>query len=542
MRPTRYARPVVPEGQAPHASASETTPEAKPTAADATSGASVVRGGIWSAAANIFPQFFTMAVSIAGARFLGPSGLGRQSFIAFVVASAIAIFGFGLQIALMRAVGEALGAGRAGEARGLVAWGARLSLIGGTASLAALLAAAFMGAEPRTAWILAALTAALGVVAAVPGAALSGLQRWRDIALVIVGCGALGAAGTIGVLWAGGGVTGMIAAQLVTATAIFLGVTALAWRRLRAVAPTPVAPPRALRRSTLRYAGSAFAGSLVTLIVFRRSEFFFLQHWWNDRQTALYSVAFSAVVTLVLVPQAIATTLSPAVATLLGAGQHGRIRTGYSRSLRLLLIASLPIAAGGLALGPETLRLIFGAGFAGSRVPLLVLLAPFPLIPLMSLSYSLIVGLGKIRFPLVVGFASAALNIGLDLALIPGHAAVGAAIANACAQGATAAATIVYGARLTAPVHWEAATLARAAVAAALAGAVAWGALALVGGAPGVIAGLVAGAVAFAVSAVRLRILPRQDADWVEQSFGRLIGGRLGAAARGIAAQEPVEA
>src|SRR2546421_1789043 len=130
--------------------------EAKSEAADATSGASVVRGGIWSAASNLFPQFFTMAVSIAGARFLGPSGLGRQSFIAFVIASAINVFGFGLQIALMRAVGESLGAGRAAEARGLIAWGARMSLIGGSASIAALLTAAFTGAQPRTAWILAA--------------------------------------------------------------------------------------------------------------------------------------------------------------------------------------------------------------------------------------------------------------------------------------------------------------------------------------------------------------------------------------------------
>jgi O-antigen/teichoic acid export membrane protein len=514
----------------------------KSAAAEATSGASVLRGGMWSAASFVIPQFFTLAVSVAGARFLGPSGLGRQSFIAFVIASSINLFGYGLQIAVMRAIGEAVGAGRAGEARGLFRWGMRLSVIGAGASTAALLVAAFLGASPRTAWILAAATAALGVTGAIPGAALAGLQRWRDTAVVVLTCGAGGAGGTIAVLAAGGGVTGMIAAQLVTSIGIFIGATWFARRRLRAVAPAPVAPPRALRLHTLRYAGSAFAGSLVTLIVFRRSEFFFLQHWWNDRQTALYSVAFSAATTLVLVPQTLGNALSPAVATLLGAGQHERIRTGYSRSLRLLLIASFPIAAGGLALGPETVRLVFGPGFAGSRVPLLVLLAPFPLLPLMALSYSLVVGLGKIRFPLLVGFGSAILNVALDFALIPAHAAVGAAVANASAQGATAVAAVVYGVRLTGPVRWEAATLARAAVAAALAGAAAWGTLALVGGAPGVVAGLVAGAAVFVVGAARLRILPHQDADWMEQSFGRLVGGRLGAAARRLAAHEPVAA
>jgi len=511
---------------------------AEPSAADATSGASVVRGGLWSAATNVVPQFFTLAVSIAGARFLGPSGLGRQSFIAFVATSSISVFGFGLQIALMRAVGEAVGAGRAGEARGLVAWGARISLFGASASLTALLIAAFSGAQPRTAWILAAAAAALGVFTAVPGAALAGLQRWRDMSVVIIVCGAFGAAATIAVLAAGGGVTGMIAVQLVTSAGITGGVTWQAVRRLREVAPQSTAPPRALRMHTLRYAGSAFAGSLVTLVVFRRSEFFFLQHWWNDRQTALYSVAFSAETTLVLLPQALAMTLSPAVATLLGAGQFERIRTGYGRSVRLLLIASLPIAAGALALGPETVQLVFGSRFSGTRVPLLLLLAPFPLIPLMTLSYSLVVGLGKIRFPLLIGAGSAALNVALDYLLIPAHAAVGAAVANATAQAATAVAALVYGARLTAPVRWETPTLMRAAVASGLAGAAAWGLVTAVGGAAGVVVGLVAGVAVLGALGAWLRIVPSEDAAWVNETFGRLARGRVGLAVQSIAVRD----
>ena len=506
----------------------------------ATSGASVVRGGIWSVATNFVPQFFTLAISVAGARWLGPAGLGRQSFIAFVATSSISLFGFGLPIALMRTVGECLGAGRAAEARGLVFWAARLSLFGASCALTALVVVGLAGAEPKAAWILAAVTTALGVVTAIPGAALAGLQSWRDISVVVLVCGALGAAGTIALLAAGYGVTSMIAAQLFTAAGILVGTWIRALRRLRAVAPTSVRPPRELRMTTLRNAVPAFAGAVLTLIVFRRSEFFFLQHWWNDRQTALYSVAFSAATTLVLLPQALASVLSPAMATLLGAGRHDRIRAGYARSLRLLLIASFPIAAGALALGPETVQLVFGDRFTGSRLPLLILLAPFPLLPLMTLSYSLVIGLGKIRFPLVVGFGSATLNIALDLALIPGHAAVGAAIANACAQAATAATAIAYSTRLMAPVRWEARTLGRAAIAAAVAGATSWGVLASLGGALGVVAGLIAGGAVFVACARLLRILSREDAGWVESSFGALLGGRIGGAARWIATR-PVQ-
>jgi O-antigen/teichoic acid export membrane protein len=511
------------------------------TAATATSGPSVVRGGMWTAASTVLPQFFTLAVSITAARELGPSGLGRQSFIAFVAAAAISVFGLGLPVALMRTVGECLGAGRAAEARGLIVWAARLSSFGATGALVAVLAAAYGGAEPRTAWVLAAVTAAVGVVTAIPGAALTGLQCWRDTAVVVLVCSALGAALTILLLGVGGGVTSMIAAQLATAVGILIAVTSRAVRRVRAVAPVRTKAPVALKSMVLRNALPAFAAAMLTLIVFRRSEFFFLQHWWNDRQTALYSVAFSAETTLVFLPQALAMVVSPAMATLLGAQQFDRIRSGYARSIRLLFIGSLPIAAGALALGPTTVQLVFGEGFQGSRLPLFILLLPFPVVPLTTLSYSLLIGLGKIRVPLLVGLGSASLNIALDLALIPHHAAVGAAVANACAQTATAVAAVAVGARLTTPARWEALTLARAALASTAAGAAAFGAVASLPPAAGVVAGIVAGAIVFAMCARLLRVLPTDDAAWIDTGFGGLAGGRLGRVVRWIAVPPPVE-
>jgi O-antigen/teichoic acid export membrane protein len=160
-----------------------------------------------------------------------------------------------------------------------------------------------------------------------------------------------------------------------------------------------------------------------------------------------------------------------------------------------------------------------------------VLLLPFPLIPLMNVSYSLVVGLGKIRFPLVAGTGSALLNVVLDFALIPGHAAVGAAIANSCAQGATAVATVAYANRLVRPVRWEVPALLRAALASAAAGCVAWGVLELLGGAAGVLAGLLAGLASFVAVAMAVPILSGDDAGWFEHTFG----GHIGALARRLA-------
>src|SRR5205823_6381212 len=133
-------------------------------------------------------------------------------------------------------------------------------------------------------------------------------------------------AATILVLALGGGITGMVAVQLGVAVAILGAVSILARRRLDAAAPV-AADPGPLRRSVLRYAGSALAGSLITLIVFRRSEFFFLEHYTGDREVALYSISFAAVTTLVLVPQALAGARCRARP---GRSRWGRRRSGSS--------------------------------------------------------------------------------------------------------------------------------------------------------------------------------------------------------------------
>ena len=57
-------------------------------------------------------QMHLLAITLAVGD-LGASGLGRQSFIAFVAQSATYVLGFGIPLALMRQIGESVGAGEA---------------------------------------------------------------------------------------------------------------------------------------------------------------------------------------------------------------------------------------------------------------------------------------------------------------------------------------------------------------------------------------------------------------------------------------------
>src|SRR5207253_2381258 len=118
-----------------------------------TTGRSVLRGGFWYTASRLVPQLYSLVISIAAARFLGPEGMGHQSFIAFTEISLVVLFGNGFFLALMRSVGETLGRDRPEALRGLLRWGWRVQGVSAAAGAAILVVSAELGASPRAAWL-----------------------------------------------------------------------------------------------------------------------------------------------------------------------------------------------------------------------------------------------------------------------------------------------------------------------------------------------------------------------------------------------------
>jgi hypothetical protein len=130
---------------------------------------------------------------------------------------------------------------------------------------------------------------------------LTGLQRWRQATIAGLATGGLGVVATVTVLALGGGITGMFAVEAVTTT------VALAWTATLArgaMSELQAEPTRALelRRGALRFAAFSFGGTLLYLIVWRRSEFFFLNHYSSDSEIAYYSIAFAIATGVVRLP------------------------------------------------------------------------------------------------------------------------------------------------------------------------------------------------------------------------------------------------
>jgi O-antigen/teichoic acid export membrane protein len=499
------------------------------TEAAAPSADSVARGGAWRLAASLVPQVYVFAISVVAARVLGPDGMGRQSYIAFVAATTTLLLTGGLAASLMRNVAELVGKRDHEQISALVRWTARRQGVAALLAAALVMAAGVVqGGDLRTAWAFAAAGAAIGVVHSVPNAVLVGFQRWRQHSVRALVTGAAGAAATIAVLLLGGGIVGMFAVEaVVTAGGLVLMATLAArlvpgWRR----APQPDAD---LQRRTRSYARGALLQLVLHVIVWRRTELFVLERTSTPAALAHYSIAFSMLAVLSRVPISLTATLSPAFATLKGAGQHERIASGFARAVRLLLLASLPITAAVLAAGPRLLTGVYGGEYRPAGTALVIMACAFPLVALHHIGVSLLQGLGTVR-PLVAGGAAATVvDIALAAALIPDHGATGAAIANACAQVTAAALTFFFARRAVGRVHVDGRALAGLVAASAFGGFAAWCALRAVDGAGGLAVAAVAGATALAVTARIVGVVARGDAEWLQDAVrgpaGRVVAG-----------------
>lgn len=504
-------------------------------AAAATTGASVLGGGLWQMASRLLPQFTTLVLSIAVARFLGPDGFGRQSFIAFIAISATTFFSGGLKVAVMRYVGELLGRRENASVRALVFWAGSIQVAGAILGGGVLVATGLLGAKPQAAWALAGIGAAAGIVQTIPFASLLGMQRFRAPAVIGLTTTVVSIPSTIGVLALGGGITGIFAVEAAIAIAN-LSWTAIAARgAMREVAPGArlhVETLSGLWKPFLRYASITTAGTVVQIVVWRRSEFFFLEHYSTDAEVGLYSIAFAATYAVALIPQTLASVIAPAFATLFGAGDEQRLRSGYQRATRLLVIGSLPITAAGLALGPAAIRLVYGDAYERAGPVLLVMIALFPLIPLFEVSESLLVGLRRPWVPLAFGVVAAAIDIALAFVLVPRFDAVGAALANTGAQIALIVPVAAYTARLAGGLRLHMGSVLRTAAASAGGALTAWSLLQAVGGIVGFVVATTAGAVAFSILAAALCILPGEDARWLDAVAGERFGGAVGRTCR----------
>lgn len=183
------------------------------------------------------------------------------------------------------------------------------------------------------------------------------------------------------------------------------------------------------------YAWSTSLIVFLDLILMERSEVFFLNYFSTLEQVAFYSIAFGSVAKIMtLIPGAVSGVLMPRVSMYHGEQNPEAIKQTYFSATRYLSLITLPIIFAGLVLIDLPVKIFYGNEYLQVIPVIQILLISGGLSAIVAAASSVLFGTGGQSFILKLAIVAAAINIVLDILLIPNGGALGAAAANATAQ------------------------------------------------------------------------------------------------------------
>lgn len=199
-------------------------------------------------------------------------------------------------------------------------------------------------------------------------------------------------------------------------------------------------------RLSLPLAGRAFGFGLrgcvaqFTDSIIRRVDVLFLAHYWSAAEVGQYAAAVSVAEILLVLPEAVAMPFLPIRLGL--SGEDGK-RFSATVIKYVLAVMVLVCAATALLAKPAVL-VLYGRPFLPSVRPLLWLLPGILGLSLYGFLRTDVLGLGRPGLISLVSVGSMVVNLGLNLLLIPGHGATGAAVSSSVCYLLSSAVLLVF--------------------------------------------------------------------------------------------------
>lgn len=384
----------------------------------------VVRNTGWLVADNVLRMLVGLAVGVWVARYLGPERYGLLSFALAFVTLFAPLASLGLEDIVVRnlvrdparreeTLGSAFALRIAGGAASLVAASAAVYLLRSSDALSrvlvAILAAGglFQAFNVIDCWFNSQVQSKYAVMAR-SAAFLAGSAA--RIALIVTGASLVWFAvvATVEVALAS---AGLIAAYRARAGSLSR------WRATAAGARSLVADSWPL------------FFSVISITLYQRIDQVMLQQSVGSAEVGVYSVAVRLVEAWVFVPSALYWSAFPSILQAKLEGEelfHERLQRFYN----LMALSAYAVAVGATIAGPWLVRVLFGESYARAGV-MVVVLAWANLFTTLEIARTAFLNAQNWnRVYLVMILAGGALNVALNLVLIPRFGGTGAAVAS----------------------------------------------------------------------------------------------------------------
>jgi O-antigen/teichoic acid export membrane protein len=397
------------------------------------------RNTVFNAVTAVVTAFTYFITGVVVARVLGPHTTGIYSLVntTVVVATTLSATGFGFSV--FKFVGQYDADDTREVVSGITRFAARggafvtLALAVALAVLAVPLANLFNQPEAVGFFLLAAVVLIPQALGRILSSILQGLQRQAVLLPIATAQGLVLFGGSVVVLATGGGITELLLVQLASGLCSLAIYAVALWGELRTARHRHLERP--VRRRLISYAGSLTALSLVDLVVWQRSEVFFLAAFHPSSAVAFYAIAFAmADAVQRTLPAAFSGAVFPNLSRAFAVGDRSFMTRGYQDLIRFGFLFTLPIAVIGSILAVPIIETVYGDAYREAAVALAILLfSAGGQRVAYSFSSALTAG-DKERLLLGITVVWSVLNLGLAVALIPPFGVVGASIANAATQ------------------------------------------------------------------------------------------------------------
>ncbi|MBI4119596.1 MAG: flippase [Parcubacteria group bacterium] len=161
-------------------------------------------------------------------------------------------------------------------------------------------------------------------------------------------------------------------------------------------------------------------------------------NWFRSaHELGLYGASQRPVLLMYILPGFIAMALFPIMSRLAGEEGRERFRAILEKALRVSMAVALPLAVGGIIVGEELIKLLFGAAYLDAVPAFKILMLTTLLIFPGTIIGNAIFAYDRQKIFIVSAAGGAVLNAVLDVILIPPYGIAGSAVATVIAQGFT---------------------------------------------------------------------------------------------------------
>ncbi len=401
----------------------------------------IFSNGLWNVLGGTSSALVAVLVPPFLTRILPLEAYGAWA-VALQIGTYVNVFGLGIQAAVGRYVAFHHAPDRIDERDSIVAsafWALLLIALIGCAAIGVLathtdqlfpqLSSAWQ-ADAALATAILGLSFAVSLIGSIFGSVFLGLQQSHVPAITQL-CGRVLQAGLLIAAASTRSLTMMALAHL-AGSAIITLVLGWLWRR-RTLHPT-IAFHLVNRRSLKELGGFCFSLTVWNLAMLLVSGLdLVILARYVPSSVPFYAVSLTLVSFIAGTLQAMASALTPAAAGLQAADGDGddRLKELLIRSLRLIAIAALLVAAPLMFAGQEILTLWVGSVYAGNSQSILALLAIATVIRTCLLPYAMIaIGTGQQRRMIYTPLIEGATSVILSLWWVHDHGVMGMAAAK----------------------------------------------------------------------------------------------------------------